>query len=137
MKVLFDTNIILDLLLARDPFLEHSQIITEAVESKLITGYLCATTITTIHYLCEKYLGKNASIEAMEKLLQTFEIAQVNKTILQQALVSNFSDFEDAVLYYSSINAQVNGIVTRNRKGFLQSTVSIYSPKELIGLLSL
>jgi predicted nucleic acid-binding protein len=102
LKVLFDTNIILDVLLEREPFFEHSSQLFDFVESKKIDGYLCATTLTTIDYLVTKHHNRQLAKQAIQSLLALFSVAGVNKLILINAVDSEFSDFEDAVLYQSA-----------------------------------
>lgn len=138
MKIMVDTNIVLDVLLLRDPFFEESQIILESIESNKISGFLCATTITTIQYLCQKKLDRKTSLLAIRQLLKFFKITPVNRIVIEQVIASDFSDFEDAILYFSAMNSNLDAIVTRDRKGF-NSLVNfpIYFPKELIDTLKL
>ena len=72
MKVLFDTNVVLDVLLSREPYLDNAIALFDAVEKQIIQGYLCATTITTVDYLATKVLGKAGSKIAIGKLLELF-----------------------------------------------------------------
>ena len=65
MKVLFDTNIILDVLLDREPFSEHASYLMSKVERSEINGFLCATTVTTIHYLLSRNLDKKMQLQAL------------------------------------------------------------------------
>lgn len=118
MKVVFDTNIILDVLLIREPHFQNSAILFDAVVDKSIQGYLCATSITTIDYLIAKDKGKQKARELVTILLDLFSITEVNKNVLTKAVLSDFSDFEDAVLYYSAIGINVDALVTRNKKRF-------------------
>ena len=64
-----------------------------------------------------------------------FSIAEVNRKTLVAALESDFSDFEDAVLYQAGVYAGVNGFVTRNIKDFTLAEQSIYTPSELCGII--
>jgi predicted nucleic acid-binding protein len=82
MKILLDTNIVLDLLLEREPFCNEAKDIFMMIESNQISGFLCATSITTIYYLINKSVEKSKADEIIEKLLQLFNIADVNKNIL-------------------------------------------------------
>lgn len=132
MKVLFDTNIVLDVLLSREPYLNNAIALFDAVEKQVIQGYLCATTITTIDYLATKALGKAGSKIAVGKLLELFVIAEVNRSILVSALSSEFSDFEDAVLFHAGVDVGVNAVVTRNAKDFKTAKLPIYSPDDLL-----
>ncbi len=136
MKILFDTNIVLDVLLDREPHSVLAIQLFSAVENKLIDGVLCATTITTIDYLITKSKSRTASNEAILCLLDLFEIAEVNTATLRSALDSNFTDFEDAVLYFSGIAQGVDGVVTRNSNDFKLATLPIYSPSDLISKIS-
>jgi len=135
MKVLFDTNVILDVLLDREPFAEAATYLMSKVEQSEIIGYLGATTITTIYYLLQKNLGKEIAVEKIEILLSMFEIIPVNRIILERALRLNFVDFEDAVLYEGGSNIEVEYIITRDIKGFKESKIPVFNPVEFINML--
>jgi predicted nucleic acid-binding protein len=136
MNVLFDTNVILDVLLKREPFYPAASQLLAAVEREEIQGYLGATTVTTLFYLMAKTLGKNAAEENLHLLLRLFSVAAVNQTVVETALDSAFVDFEDAVLYAAAAQAGCNAIVTRNVKDFKASRVPVYAPEELLIILS-
>ncbi len=135
MKVLFDTNIILDVLLDREPFAEEATYLMTKVEKSEIIGYLGATTITTIYYLLQKSLGNKIAANKIETLLSIFEIVPVNRIILEDALKSNFSDFEDSVLHVGACHLGVEYIITRDTKGFKKSEIPIFNPVEFINVL--
>lgn len=118
MKVLLDTNVVLDVLLIREPFAQMSMNLFDAVASKKIEGYLCATTVTTIDYLVAKNQSRQETKALICRLLELFSVAEVNEIVLKKASVSNFSDFEDAVLYQAGCGVGVDCIVTRNVKDF-------------------
>lgn len=135
MKVLFDTNIILDVLLDRKQFSEHAAYLMSLVERSEINGFLCATTVTTIHYLLSKYLDKEKSKESITSLMALFEIASVNRLVIENALNSKFTDFEDSVLHESARHAGVEYIITRNIKDFKRSKIPAYTPIEILSML--
>ena len=135
MKIVFDTNIILDVLLNREPFVELSAKIVSSVENKNIEGYLCATTITTLDYLISKQTNRKSARTEIQKLLNIFEISEVNSKVLDMSLNSGFRDFEDAVQYYSGEFCSVNALVTRNIKDYKQAKLPIYTPEELWGII--
>ena len=97
MRILFDTHIILDVLLNRDPFVKQSAKLVSSVENHYIEGYLCATTITTLDYLITKATNRKNAKSAILKLLNIFKISEVNSTVLKLSINSEFKDFEDAV----------------------------------------
>lgn len=135
MKILFDTNIILDVLLDREPFSDLALKLVSKAEKKEIKGYLGATTVTTIYFLASKVAGKKKADLEISKLLSIFQIAPVNKSVLTEAIKSKFSDFEDAVLHEAAKQSRVQGIVTRNPKDFKNATLSIFNPEELYKML--
>ncbi len=135
MKVLFDTNIILDVLLDREPFCDAATYLMTKVEQSEIVGYVGATTITTIYYLLQKNLGREIAVEKVEVLLSIFEIIPVNRIILWSALKSKFSDFEDAVLFEGGSHIGVEYIITRDVKGFKNSKIPVFNPLEFINIL--
>ena len=137
MNIVFDTNVILDVLLDRDPFSDSASQLLSLVEKGEIFGYICATTVTTIHYLTAKVLGKNESKEKIKDLITLFAIASVNRTVIEDSLKSNFSDFEDAVVYQAANHAGAEAIVTRDPKGFSQSNLPVYNPIELLKIYDL
>ena len=135
MRILFDTNIVLDLLLERQPFVEYAQMLFEKVESNQLTGYLGATTITTLDYLLTKTLSTQEAKQIIKKLLTLFDVAPVNRLVLENALESGFVDFEDAVLHAAAMHSGAQAIVTRDEKGFQKAKLPIYSPEALLNAL--
>lgn len=136
MKILFDTNIILDVLLNRPPFVELSANLVSSVEKGVLEGFLCATTITTLDYLITKSRNREIARIEIQKLLTLFQIADVNSTVLSMAIDSGFTDFEDAVQYFSGKCCNINGLVTRNSKDYKQAKLPIYTPDELWSIIS-
>ncbi|NIA11136.1 MAG: PIN domain-containing protein [Nitrospiraceae bacterium] len=136
MKVLFDTNILLDLLLDRKPFSDAASKLFTFAEKDDITGVLCATTITTIYYLIEKYRDRQTAREAIGLLLKVFEIASVNRAVLETAIELNFKDFEDGVIYASAIHSGCSYVVTRNTKDFIEKNIPVFEPEEFIRILN-
>ena len=135
MKVLFDTNVILDVLLDREPFSEDASILLSMVEQSEIMGFVCATTITTIHYLATKSLGPKSASRHIQSLLALFVIAPVNRVVLEEAFKAKFKDFEDAVLHEAALHAGAEYIVTRNISDFKKTKLPVYEPGELLNAL--
>lgn len=135
MNILFDTNVVLDVLLDREPFAADAATLLSKVEQNQISGYLCASTVTTIHYLIAKSLGSQEAVCHIQSLLSLFNVAPVNRGVLEQALAASFSDFEDAVLHAAACHAGVQSIVTRNVRDFSKATLPVFTPVELINAL--
>ncbi len=135
MKVLVDTNVVLDVLLDRQPFAKSAARIFAFVEESKIEGFLCATTVTTVDYLLGQALAPAKARQALRQLLHLFEIAPVNRPVLEQALQSRISDFEDAVLEQSARLVGADAIATRNVRDFEKSSVIVFNPVDLIAAM--
>jgi len=137
LRVLVDTNIILDVLLDREPHAEASARILYRVENGELSGWLCATTVTTVFYFVAKAAGRDIALREIRKLFSLFEIAAVNRPILEGALDAGLSDYEDAVLHQAAQQVDAKAIVTRNAKHFKNATLPVYTPDELSEILAL
>lgn len=135
MKVLFDTNVILDHMLAREPHVESAERLLSLVDSGAVDGMICATTATTIHYLASKAVGAKRAAEYLRTLLSIFDVACVDRDILASALDAGFADYEDAVLHEAALSAGGSAIVTRNGKDFTRSTIPVFDPPELLAAI--
>jgi len=129
-KALFDTNVVLDVLLDRQPFADDAAWLMSRVEHSEISGFLCATTVTTIHYLITKSLGHRRAMEHISLLLSLFEVAPVNRIVIENALKRGFSDYEDAVIVEAACHAGVEYIITRNTP-VKKSPIPVYTPPYL------
>ena len=109
MRVLFDTNVILDVLLARHPHLASAATLLDAVAARRLDGVLGATTVTTIHYLATKAVGAVRAQQHVRTLLGLLDVAPVTRSVLTDALDLGLPDFEDAVLHEAARQA---GVVT-------------------------
>lgn len=136
MKILFDTNIILDVLLVRKPFDKHALYLLSQVENKNIIGFLCPTTITTIGYLVTKEKNSKESKRIIKHLLNIFQLTDMNKAVFESACDHTINDYEDAVLHETAVLSNIEGIVTRNIKDFKKSTIKIFSPEELVSIIT-
>jgi len=136
MRVLFDIDVILDLLLDRQPHAENAARLLSEAERGGFSGYLCATAVTTIYYLAAKSVGARRAREHVRSLLSVLEVAPVNRGVLEGALLADFRDFEDAVTHESARLVEAHFIVTRNLGDFRGSQIAVHSPRELLALLA-
>ena len=135
MKVLFDTNVVLDVLLRRQPFHQDAAKLFAYVELREIEGYLGATTVTTLYYFMEKTLGDDARTE-LRRLFELFKVATVDKAVLDKAVTSPLTDYEDAVLVEAAFMSNLDAIVTRNIKDFKNTSLRVLAPEELLAMLT-
>jgi len=131
MKVLFDTNVILDVWLAREPFWKDSAALLARAERKEIEGWISPTTITTLHYLGKKVLGEKKARALLEGLIHICQVGSMSTQTFKSALSSEITDFEDAVIEAVSIGSSVDLIATRNTKDFRNSRIPTKEPSQL------
>lgn len=136
MIVLFDTNVILDVLLEREPHAASAARLFAAVETGIISGMVGATTVTAVYYLAAKTVGTKRARTAVSRLLKLFNVAPVTRLVLEDALArKGFMDFEDAVLHESARHSEADAIVTRNTRDFAPASLRIHSPDDLLRVL--
>ena len=135
MRILFDTNVILDALMNRQPHATHALSLMALVEQGRLNGIIGATTLTTIFYLISRALDSAHALKHVRTLLEIFEVASVGRAVLSDSLELAFPDYEDAVIHESAKHAGAEGIVTRDQRGFTNATLRVYSPEELHRIL--
>ena len=85
--------------------------------------------------MARNVIGSGNAVEKINNLMKLFEIAPVNRAVLDAALSSDFKDFEDAVVYKSAAYKEMQGIVTRDFNDFKSSKINVFSPEELLLML--
>lgn len=133
-RVLVDINVVLDVLFMREPFVKEGAALFGRIESGDVRGYIAAHTITTLYYLGAKRLGREKCRKLVLDVLRLFEVVAVDEKRLRYALELSWNDFEDAVQAACAEDAGVDFLVTRDRKGFRASAVTVVSPGELLAL---
>ena len=136
MKVLVDTNIVLDVLLKQTPFYNDSFVIFQLADSKCISGILAAVSLTNIFYLLRKAkIDSDKVYQTMDKLISLFAVAPVIETTIADALALRWKDFEDAVQYIVAKENKVDFIITRNKTDYKTSGIPCMTPTEFIAHL--
>jgi len=131
-KVLLDTNIIIDIALERQPYFTNSETVLAFVEQGQIEGYISASTISDLYYLIRKQKGRDLTIEFLQEILTFCQIATVNQDAIIMAFTTNFQDFEDSIQYSTAVVNKLDAIITRNPQDFPIITPRIITPEQLI-----
>jgi predicted nucleic acid-binding protein len=131
-KILLDTNVVLDIALQRPHFYNDAANIFKKICEKKIQAFVSASTITDIFYILQKENNKEKASQFLLRLIQVIDIVGIDREIILDALALGWNDFEDAV---QNCVAQRNGIdiiVTRNVKDYEQSKMKIFSPADFL-----
>jgi predicted nucleic acid-binding protein len=137
-KLFFDTDIILDISIGRDESLKHD--VTEAiklinfVESGEYKGYTSTIIFTNTYYIQKKLTDHDTSINFLKKLRLILTVLNVDDKIIQKALESGFTDFEDAVQYFTAVENKMDYIITRNTEDYKKSSIKVYTPFQYLKL---
>ena len=131
MKVLIDTNVVLDILLHRRDY-PNAEVIYSLAEENKIACYISASAITDIFFLAKGTLGKKPTKEALKDMLQVFKPAAITDSHIYQALDLEWDDFEDSVQYIVGESFSANYIVTRNTNDYTSGSIPAVTPVDFL-----
>jgi predicted nucleic acid-binding protein len=136
MKVLLDTDVILDVLLDRQPFSVEATNIWDGNHIGRFEGFVSPITPVNVFYIVRKIKGKVIAQQAVQELLAAFQVCTVDKTVMLAAQALSISDYEDAVQHASAEANQLDVIVTRNLKDYAGATLPVFSPGDFLKQLA-
>jgi predicted nucleic acid-binding protein len=132
-RVLIDTNIVLDFLLQREPFFQDAELLFQAIDAGQLIGYVTATTLTDIFYISRKHTRSvEQARQTVSETLISMVICPIDRAVLESAFNSGLVDFEDAVQIFGAVAQGLDAILTRDNKGFLSSPIPVLSIQELL-----
>jgi predicted nucleic acid-binding protein len=135
-RLLFDINVILDVLLDRLPHADVASDVWGSVEDGRAAGLLSAHAVTTIHYLNAREVGPRRARQTTDAILSVFDVATVDRHVLHSALALGWTDFEDAVTAAAAQRAKCDALITRNPADFKGSPVRVLTPAEVLPWLN-
>lgn len=131
-RVLFDSDILLDVLARRQPFVIASAQALNMVAQAQVQGYVSGHAVTNIFYILRRQVGSEAARELLSRLLQRLKVASVTDEVIRAALQSPITDFEDAVTSEAAKAVGADCIVTRNTPDFVASSIPAVLPEEFL-----
>jgi len=132
MKVFLDTNILLDVLLSREPFAAVSGELWTLAEQRKITGFISAISVTNIYYLISKFKNRQVAQKAVRLLLAVFTVVACDEKILTQAADGGSRDYEDGVQIYSALRCGALCLISRDATHFPKTALPILSPQNFL-----
>jgi predicted nucleic acid-binding protein len=134
--LLIDTNVVLDVVLAREPWLESSAALLASIVGGHARGFVAGHAVTTIHYVAARANGRAAAAMAVADLLDICDVVPLTSADFQRALAMKLADFEDAVQASAALQVGADFLVSRNEKDFRDAPVTVRSPAELLPLIA-
>ena len=135
MKLLLDINVLLDVLLQRDPWSESAAQLLTNIERGDARGFVAGHTLTTVHYVVSRARDRQSAATAITDLLRLLEVVPIEKIDFNQALVLPMDDFEDAIQAAAVLKIGADYVVTRDEKGFRGLSVPSVTPGAILSLL--
>lgn len=134
-RILFDINVLLDVLTEREPFYLVASELWAKAERREIEGIVATASIPTIYYLLRHIAGHTKSVSGVKMVRDIFELVELDRSMIDQVIDSRFNDLEDAIQACAALRAKAAFIVTRDANGFKNSDVPAISPEALLVML--
>jgi len=134
-KILLDTNVVLDFILERPDFIAEAEEIFVRLQNLEFEGFVSPITPVNAFYTTKKEVDSEAAFSSIKRLLTVVDVCLTGKAQMQMAFSLGFSDYEDAVQCASAMAEGLDAIVTRNTNDYANSPIQIYSPAEFIEVL--
>lgn len=131
-KLFIDSDVLLDLLLDREPFSEDTAILIEKSIESQIKLYTSILSIAKMHYIIGRLETKKRADSKINKILKIISIENSGQTVIDKATKSKFADFEDSIQNFCAVEASHKILITRNTKDYKESELSIFTPKEYL-----
>src|SRR5690606_12437488 len=134
-KVFLDTNIILDFLGEREKFYDSAAKLITLADKKLIKIFTSSVSFSNAYYLLCKYENKKSALEKMRKFKLLCNVSITNDEVVEKAINSEFTDFEDALQYFSAIATGCHLIITRDEKDFKNALIPVMNAESYLQTL--
>ena len=131
-----DSDAILDYLLKREPFNVPARKIFGIAFNEEIQIFFSSLTVANIHYLLRKHFGNEGALDKISELASFCKILPVSEKEIFAAMKSGFSDFEDAIQYFTAVqNPEIKGIITRNLSDYRKSQIPVFTPESFLSTI--
>lgn len=135
LTLLIDTNVILDVVLAREPWVRDAVALLDAVARGQAAGYVASHAITTVHYVVARARDRQVATAAVSDLLRLLAVVPLETADFQHALVLGLADYEDAVQAAAGLRIGADYVVTRNAQDYRGAPVTPRAAGEVLALL--
>jgi predicted nucleic acid-binding protein len=136
-KVFIDSDIILDLLAKREPNYIYAAKLFTLIDKQNIKGFTSPIVFANLHYLLRKNTSNSSALKSLRKLKTLINILPVDERVIEQSLSSDFTDFEDAIQYFTAINNGISIILTRNKADYKMSKIPVATAEEYLKSLQI
>jgi predicted nucleic acid-binding protein len=132
-SVFVDTDIVLDLLARREPFYDAAARLFSRAESGSISLFVSSLSFANLFYILRKQVSARHAQEVLRTFKQLVTVVSVDDAIVEQALGAGFTDFEDALQYFSALSVGCTDLITRNGRHYRKSEIGIHTAETYCG----
>ena len=132
MNIFIDSDIILDLLAKREPFYIYAAKVFTFADQRKIKAFTSPLIFANLHYILKRQKSNEFALQSLRKLKTIINVLPIDAKVIEQALNSEFKDFEDAIQYFTSVNNGIKVILTRNKKDYSKGKITISTAEEFI-----
>ena len=136
-RALIDTDILLDLLARREPHAADAQRFFSRIEVREIEGFVTPVTFANLYYILRKLKSNREALRILSDLKHLLTILPVTQRTVENALESDFTDFEDALQYHAAIEGRLKFLITRNKKDYKSARIAVYNAGEFLKIMRL
>ncbi|MCX6384481.1 MAG: PIN domain-containing protein [Actinobacteria bacterium] len=133
-KLFIDTDIILDLVLKREPFFHDSQRVLSLIERNYFLGFTSSLILANCYYIINSNRDKKTALKTISKLRSILNILPFTDKEIGESLNSNITDFEDGIQYFIALNNKINNLITRNISDYKGLDINVLTPKDFLNL---
>lgn len=134
LRVFVDADVILDLLLAREPFLPSARALFLLIQKRGIEGYVSPLILANLFYILRKVSSGPEALASLRKLRLILRVLPMDEKTIDLALASSFTDLEDAFQYYAAVERKLDAFITRNKKDYRPSELPVLTTEEFLTL---
>ena len=131
-KLFFDTNILLDVVLRREPFVHDSATIWATCETEAAQGFVSAISLNNVHYVAAKFIGRDNAMSAVRLVLAIFSVVPLDLDILREAANVPHIDFEDDIQLASALRCGANYLISRNTADYPSGLIPVLTPADYL-----
>ncbi|HVT58859.1 MAG TPA: PIN domain-containing protein [Thermoanaerobaculia bacterium] len=135
-RVFLDTDVILDLLLGREPFFAAAADLMVAVQDGRIEGCVSPLVFSNLFYILRQQMSAPEAVSTLRKLKLLVRVLAVDEQVIELALASSFKDFEDAIQYYTAVAHDLSAVVTRNKRDYREAELPVLDARECVELFA-
>lgn len=133
-KIFIDTDVILDVVFERKPFISDSQKILSIIEKNYCIGFTSSLILANCYYIINSNKNKSTALKTIAKLRSILTVLPFTDKEIGESLNSNFKDFEDGIQYFISINNGLNTIITSNIQDYKNVSINVFMPNDYLKL---